>query len=117
MLFVFFRFSGGQQKTGLEFLMADRGAGVVPVACSLMASFISAISLLGVTRQTLVININFQNQGLSRITNLPPIQLILPFKIQLYLLTLPYKISTFMDNSYLGQIMQFFFPIVFFGFR
>ena len=63
MLFVFFRFSGGQQKTGLEFLMADRGAGVVPVACSLMASFISAISLLGVTRQTLVITqtITFPN--------------------------------------------------------
>ena len=47
------RLSGGQQKTGLEFLMADRGAGVLPVACSLMASFMSAITLLGVTRQTL----------------------------------------------------------------
>ena len=47
------RLSGGQQKTSLEFLMADRGAGVLPVACSLMASFMSAITLLGVTRQTL----------------------------------------------------------------
>ena len=61
MLFLCSRFSGGQQKTGLEFLMADRGAGVVPVACSLMASFISAISLLGVTRQTLVITQTINN--------------------------------------------------------
>ncbi len=56
MLFCIGRLSGGQQKTGLEFLMADRGAGVLPVACSLMASFMSAITLLGVTRQTLTLS-------------------------------------------------------------
>ena len=52
--------------------MADRGAGVVPVVCSLMASFMSAITLLGVTRQTIVITqtIIYPNQGLLRITNL-----------------------------------------------
>ena len=43
-----FRLSGGRQKTDREYLVADRGASVLPVAFSLMASFMSAITLLGV---------------------------------------------------------------------
>ena len=39
--------TGAKQKTTSEFLMAGRTMGVFPVAMSLLASFISAITLLG----------------------------------------------------------------------
>ncbi|XP_075971618.1 putative sodium-dependent multivitamin transporter isoform X2 [Anticarsia gemmatalis] len=63
---LYFRFSGGKQKTNEEYLMADRNMSIFPVAVSLMASFMSAITLLGVTAenyyygmQFVVINISY----------------------------------------------------------
>jgi sodium-coupled monocarboxylate transporter 8/12 len=44
---VWFGCTGGKQKTTREFLMADRQMNVVPVALSMLASFMSAITLLG----------------------------------------------------------------------
>ena len=38
------------KRTDDEYVLADRSASVAPVAFSLMASFMSAITLLGVTR-------------------------------------------------------------------
>lgn len=49
---VYYRFSGGKQKTNEEFLLADRNMSIMPVAVSLMASFMSAISLLGGSSET-----------------------------------------------------------------
>ena len=40
---LFYAFSGGQQKTKNEFLMADRNMYTLPVATSMLVSFISAI--------------------------------------------------------------------------
>ncbi|GBP37988.1 Putative sodium-dependent multivitamin transporter [Eumeta japonica] len=48
---LYFRFSGGRQKTNEEYLMADRNLSIFPVAVSLMASFMSAITLLGVSSE------------------------------------------------------------------
>ncbi|CAG4992572.1 unnamed protein product [Parnassius apollo] len=63
---LYFRFSGGKQKTNEEYLMADRNMSIFPVAVSLMASFMSAITLLGVSSenyyygmQFVVINISY----------------------------------------------------------
>lgn len=63
---LYFRFSGGRQKTNEEYLLADRNMSILPVAVSLMASFMSAITLLGVTAenyyygmQFVVINISY----------------------------------------------------------
>ena len=39
--------TGGKQKTTNEFLMANRQMHVLPVTLSLLASFMSAITLLG----------------------------------------------------------------------
>ena len=44
---IFYGCFGGKQKTTKEFLMADRSMGIFPVALSLLASFMSAITLLG----------------------------------------------------------------------
>ncbi|KAI0242896.1 Sodium-dependent multivitamin transporter, partial [Lamellibrachia satsuma] len=39
--------TGGKQNTTKEFLMADRNMGVLPVSLSLLATFVSAITVLG----------------------------------------------------------------------
>ena len=44
---IYYRFTGGKQKTSKEFLLADRSMGIIPVAFSLMSSFMSSITLLG----------------------------------------------------------------------
>eukprot|EP00058_Branchiostoma_floridae_P024193 XP_002609683.1 hypothetical protein BRAFLDRAFT_83696 [Branchiostoma floridae] len=44
---LYYALTGGKQRTTQEFLMADRKMSAVPVAMSLMASFCSAIALLG----------------------------------------------------------------------
>ena len=72
MIGLYYRLTGGRQKTGQEYLLADGRcregdnqifitnidfkfyydrASVLPVAFSLMASFMSAITLLGVTME------------------------------------------------------------------
>ncbi|XP_022119809.2 putative sodium-dependent multivitamin transporter [Pieris rapae] len=63
---IYFRFSGGKQKTNEEYLMANRNMSIFPVAVSLMASFVSAITLLGISSenyyngmQFVVINISY----------------------------------------------------------
>ncbi|XP_035658838.1 sodium-coupled monocarboxylate transporter 1-like [Branchiostoma floridae] len=44
---LYYACTGGRQRTQKEFLMADKSMSVVPVAMSLLASFISAITVLG----------------------------------------------------------------------
>ncbi|ELT92965.1 hypothetical protein CAPTEDRAFT_169293 [Capitella teleta] len=44
---VFYGCTGGRQRTAREFLMADRQMSVLPVTLSMVASFMSAIMLLG----------------------------------------------------------------------
>lgn len=44
---LYFGCTGSKQATTSEFLMADRKMGAIPVALSLLASFMSAITLLG----------------------------------------------------------------------
>ncbi|XP_045535023.1 putative sodium-dependent multivitamin transporter [Papilio machaon] len=48
---LYFRFSGGKQKTNEEYLLANRNMSIFPIAISLMASFMSAITLLGVSAE------------------------------------------------------------------
>lgn len=44
---IYYALAGGRQKTAKEFLLADRSMNPIPVAMSLVASFISAITVLG----------------------------------------------------------------------
>ncbi|XP_017045760.1 putative sodium-dependent multivitamin transporter [Drosophila ficusphila] len=48
---IYYRFVGGKQSTTSEYLLADRSMGVAPVAFSLMASFMSAVTILGVSME------------------------------------------------------------------
>ncbi|XP_041453782.1 sodium-coupled monocarboxylate transporter 1-like [Lytechinus variegatus] len=59
--------SGGKQKTAEEFLMANRNMHPVPVALSLVASFISAITFLGTPSENYVHGIMHSWNWLSSI--------------------------------------------------
>ncbi|KAM3871173.1 sodium-dependent multivitamin transporter-like [Diretmus argenteus] len=45
---LYYALSGGRQRTMQEFLMADRNMGCLPVSLSLIASFQSAVAIIGV---------------------------------------------------------------------
>lgn len=45
---VYYALTGGRQRTSGEYFMANRNLPMIPVAFSLMASFMSAITTLGV---------------------------------------------------------------------
>lgn len=45
---IYYRFTGDRQRTAREYLVANNNMSVIPVAFSLMASFMSAVTLLGV---------------------------------------------------------------------
>ncbi|CAH0605762.1 unnamed protein product [Chrysodeixis includens] len=62
---LYFRFSGGKQKTNEEYLLADRNMSIFPVAVSLMASFMSAITLLGVSAENYYYGMQFVVINLS----------------------------------------------------
>ncbi|KAK2585882.1 hypothetical protein KPH14_010471 [Odynerus spinipes] len=48
---VYYRFTGGRQKTAEEYFSADRSMKIVPLAIALMVSFMSAITLLGISAE------------------------------------------------------------------
>lgn len=49
---IYYRYTGGKQKTTKEYLMADQSMTTFPVSFSLMASFMSAITLMGVSNES-----------------------------------------------------------------
>ncbi|EDX07890.1 putative sodium-dependent multivitamin transporter [Drosophila simulans] len=49
---IYYRYTGGKQRTTQEYLMADQSMTTFPVSFSLMASFMSAISLMGVSNES-----------------------------------------------------------------
>ncbi|GBN01615.1 Putative sodium-dependent multivitamin transporter [Araneus ventricosus] len=55
---IYFRFSGGKQKTTDEYLLAGKDMSILPVAFSLMASFLSAITVIGVPAEMYQYGIN-----------------------------------------------------------
>ncbi|XP_077990171.1 sodium-coupled monocarboxylate transporter 1-like isoform X1 [Glandiceps talaboti] len=62
---VFHAFTGGKQKTTGEFLMADRNMRPWPVGASLIASFMSAITVLGTPAEHYIYGSMFGYFGLT----------------------------------------------------
>ncbi|XP_072939947.1 putative sodium-dependent multivitamin transporter isoform X2 [Epargyreus clarus] len=75
---VYFRFSGGKQKTNEEYLLADRNMSIFPVAISLMASFMSAISILGGSAENYYYGMQFVVINIG-------VFLVMPITCQFYL--------------------------------
>lgn len=56
---VYHAFAGGGQRTAETFLLADRNMNPIPVAVSLVASFISAVTVLGTPAENYIHGIKF----------------------------------------------------------
>ncbi|XP_054722729.1 putative sodium-dependent multivitamin transporter [Uloborus diversus] len=68
---IYYRFSGGRQQTNKEYFLADKSMPVMPVAFSLMASFMSAITLLGVASENYMYGTQFVVLNIAYIIGTP----------------------------------------------
>lgn len=68
---VYYRLTGGRQKTTKEYLLADGSMPAWPVSFSLMASFMSAITLLGVSMESYQYGLTFAWMNLSYVISTP----------------------------------------------
>ncbi|XP_054739113.1 putative sodium-dependent multivitamin transporter [Anastrepha obliqua] len=71
MIGIYYRYTGGKQKTIKEYLLADQSMTTFPVAVSLMASFMSSITLLGVSSESYQFGTMFCIINLSYIISTP----------------------------------------------
>ncbi|XP_062324404.1 solute carrier family 5 member 6a [Osmerus eperlanus] len=62
---LFHAFSGGRQRTTQEFLLADRSMGCLPVSLSLLATFQSAVAILGVPSEVYAFGTQYWFLGCS----------------------------------------------------
>uniref|UniRef100_A0A8D8UYJ2 Sodium-dependent multivitamin transporter n=1 Tax=Cacopsylla melanoneura TaxID=428564 RepID=A0A8D8UYJ2_9HEMI len=56
---VYYRFSGGKQKTTNEYLFGNKNQSVINVAFSLMTNFMSAITLMGLSAENITYGTQF----------------------------------------------------------
>ncbi|CAH1790194.1 unnamed protein product [Owenia fusiformis] len=68
---IVYAFIGGKQKTTQEYLLANRQMQVLPVALSLLASFMSAITLLGTPSEVYTYGTQYMIIGLSYFLVIP----------------------------------------------
>ncbi|XP_030566361.1 putative sodium-dependent multivitamin transporter [Drosophila novamexicana] len=68
---IYYRYTGGKQKTTQEYLMADQSMTTFPVSFSLMASFMSAITLMGVSSESYQFGTLFGAINISYILSTP----------------------------------------------
>ncbi|KAK6489633.1 solute carrier family 5 member 6a [Huso huso] len=67
---LFYAFTGGRQRTTQEFLLADRSMSCLPVALSLLATFQSAVAILGVPAEIYTYGTQYWFLGISYILGL-----------------------------------------------
>ncbi|KAG8179664.1 hypothetical protein JTE90_017803 [Oedothorax gibbosus] len=68
---IYYRFSGGHQKTNKEYFLANKDLPIIPVAFSLMASFMSAITILGVASENYMYGTQFVIINIAYIIGTP----------------------------------------------
>ncbi|EGI69870.1 Putative sodium-dependent multivitamin transporter [Acromyrmex echinatior] len=51
---IYYRFSGGHQKTMEEYFIANRSMSILPVAIAMMASHLSALAFLGISAENYI---------------------------------------------------------------
>lgn len=92
---IYFRFTGGKQKTTKEFLLANQNMSKWMVCVSLMTSFMSAVTILGVSAE------NYQYGTLFVIINLSYI-VTMPIAAYIFLPVF-FKLGTTSVYEYLGR--------------
>ncbi|XP_078379322.1 sodium-coupled monocarboxylate transporter 1-like isoform X1 [Oculina patagonica] len=73
---IYHAFTGGKQRTTKEFLFANRGMMAIPVALSLLASFMSAITILGVPSEIYIFGTQYWLIIASYVILFPSVALI-----------------------------------------
>ncbi|XP_014473632.1 PREDICTED: putative sodium-dependent multivitamin transporter [Dinoponera quadriceps] len=51
---IYYRFSGGRQRTAAEYFSAENSMGILPLSIAMMASHISAITMLGISGESYI---------------------------------------------------------------
>ncbi|XP_064411531.1 solute carrier family 5 member 6a [Latimeria chalumnae] len=83
---LYYALSGGKQRTMQEFLLADRSMGCFPVALSLLATFQSAVAILGVPAEIYKSGTEYWFLGCSYFIGLLiPAHIFLPLFYRLHL--------------------------------
>lgn len=111
---IYYRFTGGKQKTTKEYFLADGGVSIVPVSFSLVASFMSAISLMGLSTEIysfgtlfLLINISYiYGTAISAYLYLPVF-----FKMQATSAYEVIQISNLNKNFIFNRLLALFLPV------
>nr|XP_020443703.1 sodium-dependent multivitamin transporter-like [Monopterus albus]XP_020443704.1 sodium-dependent multivitamin transporter-like [Monopterus albus]XP_020443705.1 sodium-dependent multivitamin transporter-like [Monopterus albus]XP_020443706.1 sodium-dependent multivitamin transporter-like [Monopterus albus]XP_020443707.1 sodium-dependent multivitamin transporter-like [Monopterus albus]XP_020443708.1 sodium-dependent multivitamin transporter-like [Monopterus albus] len=83
---LFYALSGGRQRTTQEFLMADRSMSCLPVSLSLLATFQSAVAILGVPSEVYTFGTQYWFLGCSYLLGLLiPAHIFIPvfYRLQL----------------------------------
>ncbi|GIY14011.1 putative sodium-dependent multivitamin transporter [Caerostris darwini] len=68
---VYYHFAGGRQKTCKEYFLANKNMPIIPVAFSLMASFMSAITILGLAAENYMNGTQFVIINIAYIVGTP----------------------------------------------
>ncbi|XP_011704411.1 PREDICTED: putative sodium-dependent multivitamin transporter [Wasmannia auropunctata] len=68
---IYYRFSGGRQKTVQEYFVANQSMSVVPVAIAMVASFTSAIGLLAISAENYMYGTQYVVINLSFLLSIP----------------------------------------------
>ncbi|KAG7212483.1 hypothetical protein KM043_012796 [Ampulex compressa] len=68
---IYYRFSGGRQKTMEEYFIASHSMSIIPVGVALVVSFMSAITLLGVSAENYTYGMQFMTINVSYLIATP----------------------------------------------
>ncbi|KAL0106500.1 hypothetical protein PUN28_016304 [Cardiocondyla obscurior] len=68
---IYYRFSGGRQKTMEEYFVASHSMNIIPVGIGLVVSFMSAVTLLGVSAENYTYGTQFVVINLSYLIGTP----------------------------------------------
>lgn len=91
---IYHAFTGGKQRTTKEFLFANRGMMGIPVALSLLASFMSAITILGVPSEIYIFGTQYWLIIASYLILFPSVALIFVPVFRAVDISSSYEVST-----------------------
>uniref|UniRef100_A0A8C2BTW6 Sodium-dependent multivitamin transporter n=1 Tax=Cyprinus carpio TaxID=7962 RepID=A0A8C2BTW6_CYPCA len=104
---LYYAFSGGRQRTTQEFLLADRSMSCLPVSLSLLATFQSAVAILGAPSEIYTHGTQYWFLGCSYFLGLLiPAHIFIPVFYRLHLSSTYQKSITAVSSVYLCIFMQ-----------
>ena len=106
---IYYAFTGGKQKTTAEFLLGNRRMMAVPIALSLLASFMSAITILGVPAEMYNFGTQYWMIILSYVLLFPIVALVFVPVFRAVEITSSYEVS--FGNLHHVCISKFYFQI------